>query len=116
MFYIYSMILTAQTSLPVSAPVSLGGTTPSLLCGSSMLLATMKVITSTASCALIYWNVDFGIWVKYPSAAVALDPAVDDGIQTQSYVMPKTPDGIYIAYLATTIDGTVTVSSILANT
>ena len=116
MFYIYSMILTAQTSLPVSAPVSLGGTTPSLLCGSSMLLATMKVITATASCALIYWNVDFGIWVKYPIAAVALDPAVDDGTQTQRYVMPKTPDGIYITYLVTTGTGVVRVSSILANT
>lgn len=110
------MILTALTSLPVSAPTSLGGTTPSLLCGSSMLLSTMKVITATASCTLIYWNVDFGIWVKYPLAAVALDPLVDSGIQSQRYVMPKTPDGLYIAYLVTTGTGVVTVSSILANT
>ena len=116
MFYIYSMILTAQTSLPVSAPVSLGGTTPSLLCGSSMLLATMKVITATASCTLIYWNEDFGIWVKYPVADVALDPAIDSGIQSQRYVTPRTPSGIHIAYLVTTGAGTVTVSSILANT
>ena len=110
------MILTAQTSLPVSAPTSLGGATPSLLCGSSMLLSTMKVITATASCTLIYWNVDFGIWVKYPLTAVSLDPAIDAGIQSQRYVMPKTPDGIYIAYLVTTGTGVVTVSSILANT
>ena len=110
------MILTALTSLPVSAPTSLGGTTPTLLCGSSMLLSTMKVITSTASCTLIYWNVDFGIWVKYPLTAVSLDPAIDAGIQSQRYVMPKTPDGLYIAYLVTTGTGVVTVSSILANT
>lgn len=116
MFYIYSMILTAQTSLPVSAPTSLGGATPSLLCGSSMLLATMKVITSTASCALIYWCEDLQVWVKYPIAAVALDPTIDGGIQSQRYVTPKTPSGIYITYLVTTGTGTVTVSSVLSNT
>ncbi len=110
------MILTAHTSLPVSAPVALGGTTPSLLVGSSMLLATMKVITTTASCTLIYWNEDFGIWVKYPVAVVALDPAIDSGIQSQRYVTPRTPSGIHIAYLVTTGAGTVTVSSVLSNT
>ena len=110
------MILTAHTSLPVSAPVALGGTTPSLLVGSSMLLATMKVITATASCALIYWCEDLAVWVKYPVAAVALDPAIDGGIQSQRYVTPRTPSGTHIAYLVTTGAGTVTVSSVLSNT
>lgn len=108
-------MITAYNAKPTSPPTQLGGTTVAFNCGSGMLAAIMKTTGATASCALLVWSKEHSSWVLWPVDPRALDPAVDDGLAIQRYVMPKGSDGIYCTYLRTTGAGTVTVSSELSN-
>lgn len=107
-------MITALGSLPTSPPAQLGGTTPAVLTGQSMVVAFMVTSDATADVVCIAWSPGLKLWITYPVDPLTLTGPGGTGIQR--YVFPRTSNGLYFTFLQNNSSNTaVTVDVVLGD-
>lgn len=106
-------MINALATLPTSPPEQLGGTTPAILTGQSMVIAFMRTDTLTTDVSLIAWAPELKQWMVYPVDPVTLTGAGGTGVQR--YVFPHTSSGLYFTFLKSVAGTAVFVDVVLGN-